>query len=161
MANDSLESVLVWGQFANDGHAGQLVARSRSLTTHVLKSKTVQCHGSSLSVRFESYAGTRRPSLLSPRYSFSASVNPVSNIGWAILESDPVCFALPEKMNDFAINQSYIPQVEHNSRDVPLRRDHRFQFGEVFVAYSTDKRENNFPVGAPHDLEHMATIARR
>jgi hypothetical protein len=91
--------------------------------TDVLKSNTVQCHGSTLFVRFESYARTWRASLLSPRLSFAASLNPVSNIGWAILECDSVRFALPQKVNDFAIDQSYILQVQYDSRNVPLQRD--------------------------------------
>jgi hypothetical protein len=83
----------------------------------------VQRHGSTLFVRFESYAATRRASRFSPRFAFSISINPVSDVGWAILECDFVRFALPEKVNDFAIDQSYILQVEYDSRDVPLRRD--------------------------------------
>jgi hypothetical protein len=64
-------------------------------------------------------------------------------------------------VNDFPINQSYILQVEYNPRGAPLRRDHRFQLREVFLAYSTDKREDYSPVCAPNDPEHAATNAKR
>jgi hypothetical protein len=97
----------------------------------------------------------------SPGFSFSTSRNPVSNIGWAILEGYLVPFAPLEKVNGFAINQRHILQVQYYSGDFPLRRDQRLQFRQAFVAHSTDKRQNDMSVGAAKNLEHLATVARR
>jgi hypothetical protein len=64
-------------------------------------------------------------------------------------------------VNGFAINQRHILQVQYDSGDFPLRRDQRLQFREIFVAHSADKRENDFPVCAAKNLEHIATYAKR
>jgi hypothetical protein len=91
---------------------------------------------------------------LSPSLLFPVCIDPVTNIGWAILERDFGRFAPPQKANDFAIDQSQILQVQYDSRTLPLRRDHGLQLRKVFDAYSTDKREKNCSVFAPNDPEH-------
>jgi len=101
----------------------------------------------------------RSPLSLSPL--FLVCINPVTNIGWAILECDFGRFASPKKANHFAIDQRQILQVQYDSGTLPFRRNHGFQLRKVFVAYSTDKREDSFSVAAPNDPEHISVKATR
>ena len=106
------------------------------------------------SLRPPSDPPTRRASLFSSGCTPSIHIDPATNVGWTILKRDLVLFALPEEVDDFAVDQSDVLQIQCDSRHVALGRDQGLQFRQTFDSHSTDEGQHHFRVRAPQNLEH-------
>jgi hypothetical protein len=94
------------------------------------------------------------PSFLAPGFSFPLVVNPVAYIARTVLQQDLALFEIAEMMNNLAVYQGQVLEVENEPKAVPFRGDGRVQFRQVLAAHPTDERQNHFPLGLPSDSEH-------
>src|SRR5262249_49790338 len=85
----------------------------------------------------------------------SLSHNPFTNVFWAVLELDAVCFAALEKSDSVSIHEGQVPQVQDDAAAVRLRSKEGVQLGDMVCCQSTANGKDDLAVRRSSNLQHV------